>query len=161
MATILKFELVPKNKFPIKGLKLAGDDEFDPPPTICPYGCKDVVIPYGGAETTAVGWLGGIDPNHWTQYCQCPKCNRNFVHEWKFSHQNEWYCDKRQGKVLMGVPSCCQSVYKYPCECGGTMANPHKGSISISYKIGVQTRTPERDIVKCDTCDNTQDVTGY
>lgn len=161
MLTVMKFDLVPKNKLPIRGVRLPDDDKFDPPVTVCPYECKDVVIPYEGAETTLVGWLGGVDPNHWTQHCKCPKCERTFVHEWKFRDQNEWYCDQRHGKVLMGVPSCCQSVYKYPCECGGTMTLTHKGIVSISFKDGVQTRTPERDIVKCDKCDNTIDVTGF
>ncbi len=160
MLIAMKFDLVPKNKFPIRGVRLPDDDKFDPPVTICPYGCEDVVIPYEGAETTLVGYIG-IDTNHWTQYCKCPKCDKTFVHEWKFSQQNEWYCDRRHGKVLMGIPSCCESVYEYPCDCGGTMTLTHKGIVSFSYKDGVRTRTPERDIVKCDKCDNTLDVTGY
>ncbi len=121
MLTATKFDLVPKNKFPIKGLKLDGDGEFDLPIAVCPYGCKEVVISYKSTDTPLVGRGGAIDPNHWPRYCKCPKCERTFVHEWKFSHQNEWYCDQWHGKVLMGTPSCCQSTYKYPCDCGGTM----------------------------------------
>ena len=158
MLTPLHFELVPVPKIQIKGVYLPGHDreEYVPPTTICPYGCEGVVIPYTGAETTLVGYIG-VDTNHWTEQCTCPKCEKEFVHEWVFSDQNDWYCDKRHGKVLLGVPSCCESVYKYPCECGGTMTNTNKGGI-VSYVSGK--RSPERDIVKCDQCDKTRDITS-
>jgi hypothetical protein len=38
------------------------------------------------------------------------------------------------------------------------MTLTHKGIITVTFE-GV--RTPERDIVKCDKCDNTIDVTGF
>lgn len=160
MLGAMKFDLVPKNKFPIKGVRLPDDDKFDPPVTICPYGCQGVTPTVKRLETTLVGWSGSIDPNHWTQHCTCPQCKQDFVHEWKFSHQNEWYCDKWHGKVLLGIPSCCTTVYQYPCDCGGTMANTNKsGIVSYVNQDGVRKREPERDIVQCDQCGNTRDVT--
>lgn len=35
MLTAMKFDLVPKNKFPIQGVRLLDDGNFDPPVTIC------------------------------------------------------------------------------------------------------------------------------
>jgi hypothetical protein len=116
---------------------------------ICPYGCVDAQITTSGLQSTMVGWLSGDDPNHYTQSCHCLKCNREFVREWK--RQSEWYAEDWHGKVLLGIPSCCGTVYAIPCTCGGHLTDPAKGR--VLYRDGV--RTPLQNTWVCNLCGDT------
>lgn len=108
-----------------------------------------------GVESTLVGWMGGDwDPNHKWHYFDCG-CGKSFIRETKTA--NVWYTrDRREGKVLLGMPSCFER-YIYSCRaCSGIVkrtytnldGSPLKGSMLVTTKDGPQYRTA----YQCESC---------
>jgi len=85
-------------------------------PYVCPNGCAGPFRTHG-KMTTLLGWIRGLDPNHWTEECSCEACGARFIKEWVWAKNDgrPWYSivDKNGGKhiVYYGEPTCCIDSY--------------------------------------------------
>jgi len=94
-------------------------NKFDPKlfnkPVRCPY-CNSKKVHYHNSQSTLLGFIGKVNPNHvWNQY-HCQECGKGFTYETKSGEA--WYVSSDQ-EVLKGLPNCFETYVLKCAYCGG------------------------------------------
>jgi hypothetical protein len=83
-------------------------------PYVCPNKC-DGPFRTHGRQCTLVGWVEGLDPNHWTEACSCEACGARFLKEWVWAkdYGRPWSSVYMDGRLCCyhGKPTCCEANY--------------------------------------------------
>lgn len=91
-----------------------GEPALPGAPHVCPNGCAGPFRTHGKGSTL-LGWVGGLDPNHWTEECSCEACGARFTKEWVWArnHGRPWYSVREGGRRICyhGEPACCEECY--------------------------------------------------
>lgn len=90
---------------------------------VCPN-CNSKDIVRGHASTTLVGWSGGLenDPNHHKCGVKCKSCDTSYTEHWVPRSKSYWVVNSEQ-HVVIGEPTCCETIFTIACECGGKIAH--------------------------------------